>query len=113
MRLGEVLENLHEYASSIANESKSDALHIEEFIFNVVSGNFLDITIYQYFMVLMIAMMNLTIIWGPFFFNSKRIDDFSLLSPSSVFLIIMTIFYLYFSWTFLWLVLGLFMSVFL
>jgi hypothetical protein len=102
MRLREVLESLEEFAKSLANESQSDWLKIIECMTNIASGNFLDITIYQYFIMLLVLFGFV----GTICLSVIGLKGSSLI-PFRVLFIMLCITDLYLSWLSLWLFLGL------
>jgi hypothetical protein len=102
MRLREVLESLEEFAKSLANESQSDLLKIIECMTNIASGNFLDITIYQYFIMLLVLFGFV----GTICLNVIGLKGSSL-TPFRVLFIMLCITDLYLSWLSLSLFLGL------
>jgi hypothetical protein len=102
MRLREVLESLEEFAKSLANESQSDLLKIIECMTNIASGNFLDITIYQYFIMLLVLFGFV----GTICLSVIGLKGSSLI-PFRVLFIMLCITDLYLSWLNLWLFLGL------
>ena len=102
MRLREVLESLEEFAKSLANESQSDWLKIIECMTNIASGNFLDITIYQYFIMLLVLFGFV----GTICLSVIGLKGSSLI-PFRVLFIMLCITDLYLSWLNLWLFLGL------
>ena len=108
MRLREVLESLEEFAKSLANESQSDWLKIIECMTNIASGNFLDITIYQYFIMLLVLFGFVgTICLSVIGLKLSSYEYGSSLTPSRVLFIMLFISHLYLSWLSLWLCLGL------